>query len=323
MPDNIVILFLFATLAGFGIVWSATLLRSRYQARYLEYNFYFILSSVCYGFANWVVPFAVLYLLGGREETDPAWFVAIFILLSVPVLLVKLYFLVLLFQELLGRKRPGWYNRTSLVLGVLVLLMTAWFVWGYYESAGTIRLQGFIISLGLTVVVFELAIITRYLVAVRRIEAPVIGSCSASFGLLLLGGYVVYVFMTYSGVLLPGSSLVELSPYVYFIIHGLPLIVLWVFHYREPAAISNTKSPAIGRFIEKHGLTAREADILRLVISGASNREIAERNFISPHTVRNHIYNIYNKTGIRNRFQLLALCQADDQAPVDQPLPPK
>ena len=36
-----------------------------------------------------------------------------------------------------------------------------------------------------------------------------------------------------------------------------------------------------------------------------------EQSFISPHTVRNHIYNIYRKTGIRNRFQLLALFQED------------
>lgn len=317
MHDSIVILFMFGALVSFGIVWSANALRIRYQARYLEYNFYFILSSICYGFANWIVPFAVLYLLGGLEDTDPAWFVAIFVLLSVPILLVKLYFLVLLFQELLGRERPGWYNRISLGLSVLVMLITAWFVKAYYESADTVQLQSFIISLGLAVVAFELAIITHYLVVVRRMDTPVIGSYSVPFGLLLLCGYIVYVLMTYSGLLVPGSSLVELTPYVYFIIHGLPLVVLWLFHHKEPAAVLNTRSTAINCFIEEHGLTAKEADILRLAISGASNREIAEQSFISPHTVRNHIYNIYNKTGIRNRFQLLALCQSDDPTLVD------
>ncbi len=92
MPDNIVILFMCSVLASFGIVWFANALRTRYQAHYLEYNFYFTLSSICYGFANWIVPFAVLYVPGVQQSTDPAWFVAIFSLLSVPLLLVKLFF---------------------------------------------------------------------------------------------------------------------------------------------------------------------------------------------------------------------------------------
>lgn len=107
------------------------------------------------------------------------------------------------------------------------------------------------------------------------------------------------VLLTHSGLLLPGSSLVELTPYVYFIIHGLPLVVLWLFHRNEPAVVLNAQSPAIVQFIENNGLTAMEAEILKLVIRGASNREIAERNFISPHTVRNHIYN-WQPTSIRS-----------------------
>ncbi|MCW8885288.1 MAG: helix-turn-helix transcriptional regulator [Motiliproteus sp.] len=317
MPDNIVILFMFSVLASFGIVWFANVLRTRYQARYLEYNFYFILSSICYGFANWIVPFAVLYLLGARAGTDPAWFVAIFILISVPVLLVKLYFFVLLFQELLGRVKPAWFNKLSIVTGTVVLLVSAWYVQRYYTSSDVAQLQGFIISFGLAVVGFEFAIIIQYLVAIKRETTRVIDRYSMPFGLVLLGGYLAYVLLTYSGLFLPGSSLVELTPYVYFIIHGLPLVVLWLFHQNEPRVVLYSQAPGILKFIEANGLTAKEAEILKQVISGASNREIAERSFISPHTVRNHIYNIYNKTGIRNRFQLLAVCQADDPTLVD------
>ncbi len=87
MPGNVVILFMFGVLASFGIVWLANDLRLRYQARYLEYNFYFILSSICYGFANWIAPFAVLYLLDVNQGVDPIWFIAIFVLMAVPVLL--------------------------------------------------------------------------------------------------------------------------------------------------------------------------------------------------------------------------------------------
>lgn len=49
------------------------------------------------------------------------------------------------------------------------------------------------------------------------------------------------------------------------------------------------------------GLTRREADVLRLVASGQSNREIAKTLNLSEKTVENHLTNVYGKTGAENR----------------------
>jgi DNA-binding CsgD family transcriptional regulator/ligand-binding sensor protein len=54
-------------------------------------------------------------------------------------------------------------------------------------------------------------------------------------------------------------------------------------------------------------LTAREMDVLSLLVQGCSNREIADRLFISIHTVKNHITNIFQKIGVNDRSQLIAL----------------
>jgi DNA-binding CsgD family transcriptional regulator/ligand-binding sensor protein len=54
-------------------------------------------------------------------------------------------------------------------------------------------------------------------------------------------------------------------------------------------------------------LTAREMDVLSLLVEGCSNREIADRLFISIHTVKNHITNIFQKIGVNDRSQLIAL----------------
>lgn len=54
--------------------------------------------------------------------------------------------------------------------------------------------------------------------------------------------------------------------------------------------------------IEK--LTAREQEILELVRTGATNREIATKLFISENTVKNHLKNIMAKLHIQNRVQL-------------------
>lgn len=49
------------------------------------------------------------------------------------------------------------------------------------------------------------------------------------------------------------------------------------------------------------GLTAREAEILRYVAAGKTNREIAAILIISDHTVRRHLQNIFNKLGVPSR----------------------
>jgi ATP/maltotriose-dependent transcriptional regulator MalT len=49
------------------------------------------------------------------------------------------------------------------------------------------------------------------------------------------------------------------------------------------------------------GLSMREAEVLRLVAQGLSNREIAEALVISERTVANHLASIYNKTLVDNR----------------------
>lgn len=52
-------------------------------------------------------------------------------------------------------------------------------------------------------------------------------------------------------------------------------------------------------------LTSRELEIAKHVCEGKTNKEIAEVLFISQNTVRNHIYNIYKKVGVKNKIELI------------------
>jgi DNA-binding NarL/FixJ family response regulator len=56
----------------------------------------------------------------------------------------------------------------------------------------------------------------------------------------------------------------------------------------------------------RDGVSRREADVLRLIVQGSSNREIAEALGISINTVERHVSNIYTKIGATNRAEAAA-----------------
>ncbi len=62
-------------------------------------------------------------------------------------------------------------------------------------------------------------------------------------------------------------------------------------------------------------LTAREREILRLLLAGWRNSDIARRLGLSPNTVKNHVYNVYQKTGAANRVELLRMSDAQGESP--------
>jgi DNA-binding NarL/FixJ family response regulator len=67
---------------------------------------------------------------------------------------------------------------------------------------------------------------------------------------------------------------------------------------------------AVGRTVfeareaeQPHGLSRREREVLALIATGATNAEIADRLYLSPHTVKEHTSALYRKLGVRNRAQ--------------------
>jgi DNA-binding NarL/FixJ family response regulator len=68
-------------------------------------------------------------------------------------------------------------------------------------------------------------------------------------------------------------------------------------------AVAAPDSPAAPLSPELAELTPRELEVLRLIATGANNREIAEQLYIAERTVKNHVTSILNRLNLRDRTQ--------------------
>ncbi|HEU5101786.1 MAG TPA: AAA family ATPase, partial [Roseiflexaceae bacterium] len=91
--------------------------------------------------------------------------------------------------------------------------------------------------------------------------------------------------------------------------HGMPGWAARVAEQKEalatiPATATRSGAQADHRY--PAGLTAREAEVLRLVAAGLTNKEIAAQLVLSVPTVERHIANIYGKIGASRRYEAVA-----------------
>ena len=74
---------------------------------------------------------------------------------------------------------------------------------------------------------------------------------------------------------------------------------------REPVPLETDRNarPSIRGKANGYSLTPRETEILSLIAEGMSNKEMAEKLFVSPSTIKTHTKNIFKKLGVRRRME--------------------
>ncbi|MFD3654150.1 LuxR C-terminal-related transcriptional regulator [Streptomyces sp. NPDC058620] len=64
-------------------------------------------------------------------------------------------------------------------------------------------------------------------------------------------------------------------------------------------------------------LTPRECEVLRCMVAGLGRKAVAERLFLSPHTVRTHMQNVLGKLGVHSTLAAVALARRAGVGPAD------
>ncbi len=123
-------------------------------------------------------------------------------------------------------------------------------------------------------------------------------------------------FLTLNAVWLPGlaydlflsdDSGLKIYPLGYCVVS---VVVTWSLVQRQSSSRPGSIAP-------QWGLSHREAEVAALVLRGNSNKEIAAQLNISPNTVKTHLRAIFDKSGVRSRFQLISASHGESSRTPD------
>jgi DNA-binding NarL/FixJ family response regulator len=119
------------------------------------------------------------------------------------------------------------------------------------------------------------------------------------------------LFMLLSVALILIQTLYPISRHLFILIflslHLIPIFFLNLYLDKTSETENDQEDDyetRFSRFVEKHEISKRESEVVRLISKGYSNQEISDALFISLQTVKDHIHRIFVKTGVRNRVQL-------------------
>jgi DNA-binding CsgD family transcriptional regulator len=291
-------------IAGMGVLFDTAQARRRYGYPFLRpiwwcflfLNLGFLMGVISeYLLVNLFTDVLVFKHSVYQEIADP--FTSVFFVALV-------YFLITLDRSFVERK-PVKYL-ASLFAGFVIFIILR-MVLGFIVDRPTAVWDAInAVNLGILVFTFVLAcMILAHLVFVgQRLENRDKGGALLSLGLFYLGGV----------------ALVILSAALAGVHHGLFRVSIcllfnifpFFWHRRYLGKLGNALTQAIAgadlaTLYEKYGVSTRQREIVELILLGKSNRAIAEALFIAPHTVKNHIYNLYQKLGVKSRFELVNL----------------
>lgn len=241
------------------------------------------------------------------------WFEFLILSLIFIVRFGLLMALLMLIQHILGR--PVSRRIISIVRNSLIVLSALWFVgWGEIPL------------LGRRYIVDQLMVFTDLLIFLTVITAAVYLRYRAAFSpnkeskraIIILSTIIIVPMAIGSIKLVIGASLGNISyilerSMIYLTLSSFNLLAAW-WGVRYAPIISkfedfdfNVKSLKLDDFENRYNITKREMEVINLICLGKTNKEIASELFISVDTVKDHNYKIFQKTGVKNRTQLVKL----------------
>jgi DNA-binding CsgD family transcriptional regulator len=301
MPFDQLILFAAATAATIAILIFAHTLSRKYLQDYLRYYFYHLLLASPLALLG--KPFPVL--IAGFTQLEglqaDRFYILFDRLLAKPLWIGSLYLLIKCLAAMAGRKPSRPFTLAYFGLGG-ALLAAGWIqMIGFFR---TDRLSDAAVALGQAFnyldIFLPLAIFAVGIFVYPQVADNALKKTLRTFGWIGLVSRAVF----WALILLHFSFTI---PFLFGVVLPVPALLTLAAYLKKasPSPPHSTASPeSLDAFCAKFNITPREKEIVELVCAGRGNQAIADSLFISIHTVKRHVNQIYQKADVRNRVQL-------------------
>lgn len=228
---------------------------------------------------------------------------ALLILLGYIIIITASCSVVLLYYPILKTSPPPWLKRVGLLFILFTLIPFIPYLTLPAGSTLHAVADGFVENFGIVFFILEIFYLIKLLVKSARLSDADHKKVTRIFPILFLGRYLLL-----AGFVLLIPSVIR--GFLFFIYWHVSCFV-WVKYFYIPYLRNVEERRDTGAIISllegKFALSKRETEILQLMLLGKNNREIEDQLYISYNTVKNHIHAIYNKIGVRNRYQLFKM----------------
>lgn len=289
---------------GFLCIALGSRLQRKYPIPFLSAYLGHLVSSVVYGLFNWTgIPWIAGILRPGSPETLKV--AMVLVTLALPFLILRV---VLLLETVLRWTHfPKSFFRLAayFLFGAAILILYSFAALNFFSRPDVHALRS-IEWLGTA------AIVAQYLAFVFALIAR--DAKNDAVGLRGLKVFAGISLLCFSAYVLPAYFVGQkqerlfqvLLPILYFAVLIPPLLYVSRFLAKNASRLVDIREADEGldRLADGFSLSPRERDIVRLILAGKTNKEIAAELFISPHTVKNATSRIYEKTGVQSRGQL-------------------
>jgi DNA-binding CsgD family transcriptional regulator len=186
---------------------------------------------------------------------------------------------------------------------VLVILLIALIAGSITMYMGFSYSDIFLESIGDLLFLLEFVILIVILIKGRKSKDKRKMHLMSAYSFLYLSRYPLILLM----LIIPETIRFYSAMFILFYFNLIPIIWSLLFFKRGNLIekSSSFETHEISERLHRYNITPRESEIVILLLAGKRSIEIEEILYISSHTVKNHIYNIYKKLKIKNRYELI------------------
>lgn len=319
------ILFTVIALLSIGAGLWAILLVNRmnnvFKLNYLNSYLYYQILLFVFGLYGLLGMAIVDELLKEMEAPDRMVHTIVNFLpyLGVPFLITAWYMFIKMSMEMVGKRIKVSSTILYFILMMVMLLAYGVLIFYYFDiqSSEAKLLSGYakIIFIVVETLAFLLAMYYLYIKGANVKEA-------SSKKMILNFANINLVVKIITTILFYFSERDSYLGAIYLLVFfsGDLLAIIYLGNYLNKNFLTTSGSDDLlpySRFISEYNISKREWEIVEKICEGLSNKEISEVLFISLQTVKDHTHNIYKKTGVKNRVQLVNMVSSQNKNNTD------